>query len=116
VKGRRKRAFKRRPGRPSPYDQPNVMITTTAVEWKIGNVFSTAPDSVALQDASFPATELRRRAAAKEYFELHRPELKKLGNREAALSHVAELYHIDAETFINWMNGSQRRRSRKYQH
>jgi len=107
---RRKRPYNRRPGRASPYDKSNAIIGSTST-WKIGEVFSTAADITALQNAGFPATELRRRAAAEEYFNLHRAELRKQhGKRDAALSAVASRFHIDSEIFIGWMHRSRRAR------
>jgi hypothetical protein len=104
------RPFKGRRGRPSLYDVPNMAISTTGALWKVGHVFSTAPDIIALQSAAFPATELRRRAAAEKYFKLNRAELKKGRTRDAALRDVASRFHIDAETFVNWVNRSGRTR------
>jgi hypothetical protein len=101
------RPFKRRPGRPSPDDDPNNMVFRTGESIIRLRHFSTAPDIIALQDPGFPATALRRRAAAKEYFKIHRAEL---GTRDAALREVARRFHIDAETFVNWMNRSRRAR------
>jgi hypothetical protein len=100
---RRNRPYKQRPGRASPYDEPNVIIGSTNAMWKVGHVFSTLEDIDALQSASFPATELRRRKAAEQYYKLHRTKLLKGRKADAAMSEVAMLYHIDPESFINWM-------------
>jgi hypothetical protein len=111
VKAHRKRPFKRRPGRPSVYDKPNEGESRTGELIVRLHYSSTAPDHVALQDARFPATDLRRRAAAEEYFKLNRAELKNAHRkRDDVLRDIASRFHIDAETFVNWMNRSRHAR------